>query len=136
VLESVSTDSRIIRKNAVHASQGGGRFTGMPCMTLRLRIRYRTLKLRALCWVLRRMHAVDYRKYREKSAELEFKMITIKPSSIIIATYGSLAAAAAVIISLAAAHCALHFYDPPRFRAKTRIRRSSSARHGTSLIED
>jgi hypothetical protein len=34
----------IIRKNAVHASQGGGRFTGMPRTTLRLR--YLTWKLR------------------------------------------------------------------------------------------
>jgi hypothetical protein len=42
---------------------------------LRIRLRYRTLKLRALIWVLRRLRAVDYRKYREKSAELEFKMI-------------------------------------------------------------
>ena len=41
----------IIRKNAVHASlKGSGRFAGMPRMTLRLR--YLTLKLRALCWVL------------------------------------------------------------------------------------
>jgi hypothetical protein len=46
----------IIRKNTVHASlKGGGRFTGMPRMTLRLR--YLTLKLRALCWVLRRLRA-------------------------------------------------------------------------------
>jgi hypothetical protein len=46
----------IIRKNAVHASlKGGGRFTGMPRMTLRLR--YRVWKLRALCWVLRRLRA-------------------------------------------------------------------------------
>jgi hypothetical protein len=35
--------------------------TGMPRMTLRLRIRYRTWKLRALKWVLRRLRAVDYR---------------------------------------------------------------------------
>jgi hypothetical protein len=41
----------IIRKYAVHFAEGGGRFTGMPRMTLRLR--YLTLKLRALCWVLR-----------------------------------------------------------------------------------
>jgi hypothetical protein len=33
----------------------GARFTGMLRMTLRLR--YRTLKLRALCWVLRRLRA-------------------------------------------------------------------------------
>jgi hypothetical protein len=45
----------IICKNAVHASQGGGRFTAMPRITLRLR--YLTLKLRALCWVLRRLRA-------------------------------------------------------------------------------
>jgi len=45
----------IIRKNAVHASLGGGRFTGMPRMTLRLR--YLTWKLRALCWALRRLRA-------------------------------------------------------------------------------
>jgi hypothetical protein len=35
--------------------KGGGRFTGMPRMTLRLR--YRVWKLRALCWVLRRLRA-------------------------------------------------------------------------------
>jgi hypothetical protein len=35
MLESVSTDSRD------YPQEGGGRFTGMPCMTLRLRIRYR-----------------------------------------------------------------------------------------------
>jgi hypothetical protein len=41
----------IIRKNAVHASlKGDGRFTGMPRMMLRLR--YRTLKLRALMLAL------------------------------------------------------------------------------------
>jgi hypothetical protein len=46
----------IIRKNVVHASlKGGGRFTEMPRITLRLR--YRTLKLRALCWALRRLRA-------------------------------------------------------------------------------
>jgi hypothetical protein len=46
----------IIRKNAVHTSlKGGGRFTGMPRMTIHLR--YLTLKLRALCWVLRRLRA-------------------------------------------------------------------------------
>jgi site-specific recombinase XerC len=31
--------------------------TGMPRMTLRLRVRYRTWKLRALCWALRRLRA-------------------------------------------------------------------------------
>ena len=36
-------------------AEGGGRFTGMPRMTLRLR--YLTLKLRALCWLLRRLRA-------------------------------------------------------------------------------
>ena len=42
----------VIRKYAVHASAEGGRFTGMPRMTI---LRYRILKLRVPCWVLRRM---------------------------------------------------------------------------------
>jgi hypothetical protein len=36
-------------------AEGGGRFTGMPHMSLRLRSL--TRKLRALCWVLRRLRA-------------------------------------------------------------------------------
>jgi hypothetical protein len=38
-------------------AEGGGRFAGMPRITLRLR--YLTLKLRALCWVLRRLRAMQ-----------------------------------------------------------------------------
>jgi hypothetical protein len=46
----------VIRKYAgARFAEGGGRFTGMPPMTLRFR--YLTLKLRALCWVLRRLRA-------------------------------------------------------------------------------
>jgi hypothetical protein len=56
MLESVAPILDIIRKNAVHASvKGGGRFTGMLRMTLR--IRYLTWKPRALCWLLRRLRA-------------------------------------------------------------------------------
>ena len=83
----------------------------------RIRLRYHTLKLRALIWVLRRQRAVDYRSiYREKEKQMETIpkkrlrrigirndiSLTIKPSSIIIpiAAYGSLAASAAVIICL------------------------------------
>jgi hypothetical protein len=51
MLESVSTDSRHYPQvRGARFAEVGGRFTGMPRMTLRLR--YRTLKLRALCWVL------------------------------------------------------------------------------------
>jgi hypothetical protein len=43
----------IIRKvRGARFAEGGGRFTAMP-----LRIRYRTWKLHALCWVLRRLRA-------------------------------------------------------------------------------
>jgi hypothetical protein len=74
MLESVSTDSRHYpQEGRARFAKGSGRFTGMRCMTRR--IRFLTWKLRALIWVLRRLRAVDYRKYREKSAELEFKMI-------------------------------------------------------------
>ena len=46
------TDSRHYpQERGARFAEGGGRFTGMPRMTLRLR--YRTWKLRALCWVLR-----------------------------------------------------------------------------------
>ena len=56
MLESVSTDSRHYpQERGARFAEGGGRFTGMPRMTLRLR--YLTLKLRALCWVLRRLRA-------------------------------------------------------------------------------
>ncbi|MGC2225121.1 MAG: hypothetical protein WA624_23520 [Methylocella sp.] len=56
MLESVSTDSRYYpQERGARFAERGGRFTGMPRMTLRLR--YLTLKLRALCWVLRRMRA-------------------------------------------------------------------------------
>jgi hypothetical protein len=51
--KSVSTDSRHYpQERGARFAEGGGRFTGMPHMTLRLR--YLTLKLRALCWLLRR----------------------------------------------------------------------------------
>ena len=56
MLESVSTDSRHYpQERGARFAEGGGRFTGMPRMTLRLR--YRTLKLRALSWVLWRLRA-------------------------------------------------------------------------------
>jgi hypothetical protein len=56
MLESVSTDSRHYPQvRGARFAEGGGRFTGMPRMTLRLR--YRILKLRALCWVLQRLRA-------------------------------------------------------------------------------
>jgi hypothetical protein len=56
MLESVSTDSRHYpQERGARFAEGGGRFTGMPRMMLR--IRYLTLKLRALCWVLRRQRA-------------------------------------------------------------------------------
>jgi len=41
------------QERGAHFAEGGGRFTGMPRMTLRLR--YRILKLRVPCWVLRRL---------------------------------------------------------------------------------
>jgi hypothetical protein len=54
--ESVSTDSRHYpQERGARFAEGGGRFTGMPRMTLRLR--YRILKLRALCRALRRLRA-------------------------------------------------------------------------------
>jgi hypothetical protein len=56
MLESVSTDSRYYpQERGARFAKGGGRFTGMLRMTLRLR--YPAWKLRALCWVLRRMRA-------------------------------------------------------------------------------
>jgi hypothetical protein len=56
MLESVSTDSRHYpQEGGARFAEGGGRFTGMPRMTLRLR--YITLKLRAMCWVLRWLRA-------------------------------------------------------------------------------
>jgi len=52
--ESDSTDSRQYPQvRGARFAEGGGRFTGMPRMTLR--IRYLTWKLRALWWVLRRL---------------------------------------------------------------------------------
>jgi hypothetical protein len=49
MLESVSTDSRHYPQvRGAHFAEGGGRFTGMPRMTLRIRILYRSLKIRAL----------------------------------------------------------------------------------------
>jgi hypothetical protein len=52
MLESVSTDSRHYpQEGGARFAEGGGRFTGMARMTLR--IGYLTLKIRALCWVLR-----------------------------------------------------------------------------------
>jgi hypothetical protein len=45
----------IIRKNAVHASLKAADASRQCRMTLRLR--YLTLKLRSLCWVLRRLRA-------------------------------------------------------------------------------
>jgi len=48
--ESASTDSRQYPQvRGARFAEGGGRFTGMPRMTMRLR--YLTLKVRALCWV-------------------------------------------------------------------------------------
>jgi hypothetical protein len=48
MLESVSTDSRHYpQEGGARFAKGSGRFTGMRCMTLR--IRFLTLKLRALC---------------------------------------------------------------------------------------
>ena len=56
MLESVSTDSRHYPQvRGARFAEGAGRFTGMPRMTLRLS--YPTYKLRALCWVLRRLRA-------------------------------------------------------------------------------
>jgi hypothetical protein len=58
MLESASTDSRHYPQvRGARFAEGGGRFTGMPRMTQLacIRIRYLTLKLRALCWVLRRL---------------------------------------------------------------------------------
>jgi hypothetical protein len=52
--ENVSTDSRHYPEvRGARFVEGRGRFTGMP----RIRIRYLTYKLRALCWVLRRLRA-------------------------------------------------------------------------------
>ena len=98
MLESVSTVSRHYpQEGGARFAKGSGRFTGMRCMTLR--IRFLTWKLRALIWVLRRQRAVDYRSiYREKEKQLETIpkkrlrrigirndiSLTIKPSSIII----------------------------------------------------
>jgi hypothetical protein len=50
----------IIRKvRGARFAERAGRFTGMPRMTqfACIRLRYLTLKLRALCWVLRRLQA-------------------------------------------------------------------------------
>jgi hypothetical protein len=56
MLESVSTDSRHYPQvRGARFAEDGGRFTGMPRMTLRLRCL--TWKLRALRWVLRRVRA-------------------------------------------------------------------------------
>ena len=56
MLESVSTDSRHYpQEREARFAEGGGRFTGMPHMSLRLRSL--TRKLRALGWVLRRLRA-------------------------------------------------------------------------------
>jgi hypothetical protein len=56
MLESVSTDSRHYPQvRGARFAEGGGRFPGKSRITLRLR--YLTLKLRALCWLLRRMRA-------------------------------------------------------------------------------
>jgi hypothetical protein len=55
MLKSVSTDSRYYPQERGARFAEGGRFTAMPRMTLRLRCL--TLKLRALCWVLRRLRA-------------------------------------------------------------------------------
>jgi hypothetical protein len=55
-IESVSADSRHYPQvRGARFAEGGGRFTGMPRMTIRLR--YLTLKLRALCRLLRRLRA-------------------------------------------------------------------------------
>ena len=56
MLESVSTDSRHYPQGrGGRFAEGGGRFTGMPRITLRGR--YLTLKLRALLLGLRRLRA-------------------------------------------------------------------------------
>jgi len=56
IVAGARTDSRHYpQERGARFAEGGGRFTGMPRMTLRLR--YLTLKLRALCWVLRRLRA-------------------------------------------------------------------------------
>jgi hypothetical protein len=70
MLEGVSPDSRHYPQvRGARFNEGGGRFTGMPCMTLRLR--YRILKLRALCWVLRRLRqAQEIEKRAKYHAEL------------------------------------------------------------------
>ncbi|MGB8901306.1 MAG: hypothetical protein WCC90_19645 [Methylocella sp.] len=65
MLESVSTDSRHYpQERGARFAEGGGRFTGMPRMTLRLR--YLTLKLRALCWVLWRLRSGRLARPRAK----------------------------------------------------------------------
>jgi hypothetical protein len=74
MLESVSTDSRHYPQvRGARFAEGGGRFTGMPRMTLRLS--YLTWKLRALCWVLRRLRAggvrVEYKKAPDLAARRE-----------------------------------------------------------------
>jgi hypothetical protein len=62
MLESVSTDSRHYPlERGARFAEGDGHFTGMPRMTLRLR--YRTWKLRALCWVLRRLRRHQLTQY-------------------------------------------------------------------------
>ena len=77
----------------------GGRWRRLFAIHDRIRLRYHTLKLRALIWVLRRQRAVDYRSiYRENEKQMETIpkkrlrrigirndiSLTIKPSSIII----------------------------------------------------
>jgi hypothetical protein len=49
-------------------AEGGGRFTGMHRKTLRLR--YRTLKLRALCWVLQRLRGAGACSYQGQAIAL------------------------------------------------------------------
>jgi hypothetical protein len=53
MLESGNDSRHYPQVRGARFAEGCGRFTGMPRMTLR--IRYLTLKFRALCWVLRRL---------------------------------------------------------------------------------
>jgi hypothetical protein len=64
-----STDYRHYpQERGARFAEGGGRFTGMPRMTLRLR--YRTWKLRALCWVLRRARGAPFSARRQETGKL------------------------------------------------------------------
>jgi hypothetical protein len=58
--ESGNDSRHYPQERGARFAEGGGRFTGMPRMTLHLR--YRTWKLRALCWVLRRVQGAPLLK--------------------------------------------------------------------------